>query len=304
MIEGCVNEARMAQWEEMGELYIEEEDIEEPCTEEDEMEELYATSDPIEEEPPPKINWSLACVIVVAESKWGYEPLRRSGQLVKGARGVAASTLVLYGQVFLLMVLSTSLLGKIGANRGVLFWMGTLIVVYGSSSVTGLILYSLAPNVVLYIYCKALHEKGALLEIAEVEGKDNASLAFGGGKGVQCKVTIPWSPTFGGDEPVDVRLHDDRPGVLLPGPPEVHFDGWIHRFEGGVGEDLAVLQDEGADPAVLLSALRGHHAGLVLQWLPHDHLAVLEDGRGVPEDEVDGAGDGAVAVVLAVRVGV
>nr|GMD17008.1 uncharacterized protein LOC109160757 [Ipomoea batatas] len=128
------------------------------------------------------IEWSLAYVIVVVESKWGYEPLRRSGQLVKGARGVAASTLVLYGQVFLLMVLSTSLLGKIGANRGVLFWMGTIIVVYGSSSVTGLILYSLAANVVLYIYCKALHEKGALLEIAEVEGKDNASLAFGGGK--------------------------------------------------------------------------------------------------------------------------
>nr|GLL49348.1 Transposon Ty3-I Gag-Pol polyprotein [Ipomoea trifida] len=55
MIEGCVNEARMAQWEEMGELCIEEEDIEEPCTEEDEMEELYATNDPIGEEPPPKV---------------------------------------------------------------------------------------------------------------------------------------------------------------------------------------------------------------------------------------------------------
>nr|GMD96688.1 uncharacterized protein LOC104805009 [Ipomoea batatas] len=45
----------MAQWEEMGELCIEEEDIEEPCTEEDEMEELYATNDPIGEEPPPKV---------------------------------------------------------------------------------------------------------------------------------------------------------------------------------------------------------------------------------------------------------
>nr|GMD16193.1 Retrovirus-related Pol polyprotein from transposon opus [Ipomoea batatas] len=55
MIEGCVNEARMAQWGEMGELYIEEEDIEEPCTEEDDVEELYATSDPIGEEPPPKV---------------------------------------------------------------------------------------------------------------------------------------------------------------------------------------------------------------------------------------------------------
>nr|GLL37638.1 hypothetical protein GOBAR_AA35343 [Ipomoea trifida] len=55
MIEGCVNEARMAQWEEMGKLCIEEEDIGEPCTLEDEVEELYATCDPIGEEPPPKM---------------------------------------------------------------------------------------------------------------------------------------------------------------------------------------------------------------------------------------------------------
>nr|GMD09170.1 hypothetical protein Iba_chr06dCG5570 [Ipomoea batatas] len=55
MIEGCVNEATMAQWEEMGELFIEDEDIEEPCTEEAEIEELYATNDPIGEEPPPKM---------------------------------------------------------------------------------------------------------------------------------------------------------------------------------------------------------------------------------------------------------
>nr|GMD03428.1 transmembrane protein, putative [Ipomoea batatas] len=55
MIEGCVDEARMAQWEEMGELFIEEEDINEPCTEEAEIEELYATNDPIGEEPPPKV---------------------------------------------------------------------------------------------------------------------------------------------------------------------------------------------------------------------------------------------------------
>nr|GMD89863.1 Pantetheine hydrolase [Ipomoea batatas] len=45
----------MAQWEEIGELCIEEEDIGEPCTLEDEVEELYATCDPIGEEPPPKV---------------------------------------------------------------------------------------------------------------------------------------------------------------------------------------------------------------------------------------------------------
>lgn len=47
-----------------------------------------------------------------------------------------------------------------------------------------------------------------------------------------------------------------------------------------------------------------HHAGLVLQWLPDDHLAVLEDGGCVPKDEVDGSTDGAVAVELPVGLGV
>lgn len=57
-------------------------------------------------------------------------------------------------------------------------------------------------------------------------------------------------------------------------------------------------------PTLVGSSLGCDHAALVLEWLPDHHLAVLEDHGGVAEDEVDGAGDGAVAVELPVDVGV
>nr|GMD18205.1 Os04g0641250 [Ipomoea batatas] len=94
------------------------------------------------------------------------------------------------------------------------------------------------------------------------------------------------------------------PKEFLPWPPEVDLDGWVGGLEGGIREDIAVLEDRPAGRAAVLSTLGGHHAGLILHWLPHDHLAGLEDDRGVPEDEVDGARDGAGAVELAVGVGV
>nr|GMD18027.1 hypothetical protein ACMD2_20547 [Ipomoea batatas] len=94
------------------------------------------------------------------------------------------------------------------------------------------------------------------------------------------------------------------PKELLPWPPEVDLDGWVGGLEGGIREDIAVLDDRPAGRVAVLSTLGGHHAGLILHWLPHDHLAGLEDDRGVPEDEVDGARDGAGAVELAVGVGV
>lgn len=128
------------------------------------------------------INWSLAYVIVVVESKWGYEALRRSGQLVKGMRRVASSILLLYGLVFWLIVVTNSLwLGMVGANNWVSMWTLAFQVVYTSSLATQLTLHSLAANVVLYIYCKSLQEKVVLVEIAEVEGED-ARMGFGGGK--------------------------------------------------------------------------------------------------------------------------
>ncbi|MCD7456812.1 hypothetical protein HAX54_033295 [Datura stramonium] len=44
-----------------------------------------------------QVNWSLAYVIAVIESKWGFETLRRSAYLVKGKRWVALSMMLIHG---------------------------------------------------------------------------------------------------------------------------------------------------------------------------------------------------------------
>ncbi|KAH7859720.1 hypothetical protein Vadar_004693 [Vaccinium darrowii] len=38
-----------------------------------------------------RVNWALACVVVVVESKWGFEPLQRSAYLMRGMRLVSLS---------------------------------------------------------------------------------------------------------------------------------------------------------------------------------------------------------------------
>ncbi|KAL6983433.1 hypothetical protein U1Q18_016818 [Sarracenia purpurea var. burkii] len=43
------------------------------------------------------VNWSLACEVVVVESRWGLEALRRSNYLVKGMRTISLSLLLCFG---------------------------------------------------------------------------------------------------------------------------------------------------------------------------------------------------------------
>lgn len=64
------------------------------------------------------------------------------------------------------------------------------------------------------------------------------------------------------------------------------------------------MEDDPRGLSALRSALGGDDALLIFEGFPDDHLAVLEDGGCVAEDEIDGAGDGAVTVKLAVGVGV
>lgn len=77
---------------------------------------------------------------------------------------------------------------------------------------------------------------------------------------------------------------------------------WLSLEERRLSYEVTVLDDDGALAAAVDAALGGDHAGLVGHRLPDHEAAVLEDGEGVAEDEVDGAGDGAVAVVLAIVV--
>ncbi|URE12916.1 hypothetical protein MUK42_23424 [Musa troglodytarum] len=122
---------------------------------------------------------------------------------------------------------------------------------------------------------------------------------------VEGEVAFPRHVALGVDEPVDLRLHDDGPGELLPRPGQVAPDG----REGGVietvvGLDAALVEDEPSGLAAVEPALGGDDVLLIGEGAADDEEAVLEDGGGIPEDEIDGAGDDAAAVELPVGVGV
>ncbi|XP_050900638.1 uncharacterized protein LOC127107406 [Lathyrus oleraceus] len=106
------------------------------------------------------VHLSLVKVIVVVESVWGFEPLRRSWKLVKGRKRLILSVSSLFGSLQSMWVWLT------GYN-----WV--LILVF-SPIVAMLWLYSIAVLTVLYIYCKEKNEKLADEEFGKE--KDEASL--------------------------------------------------------------------------------------------------------------------------------
>lgn len=112
----------------------------------------------------------------------------------------------------------------------------------------------------------------------------------------------PRRPSFRSDESVDIRLHDYGSGVFLPWAAEVcrkrGFDGEEIRLR----RDLAVLEDYCSDTTAVFSALSGDHAALVVHWFTDHHFTVLEHSGGISEDKIDGAGDHAVTIELAVGV--
>lgn len=124
-----------------------------------------------------QVNWGLAYVVVVVESKWGFEPLWRSAYLVKGARMVSFWLLLLYT---VLMGFFTWGYWMWGATMvGVSGWKSwglVLQAVGGSSFMAMLMLHYIAANTVLFIYCKALH--GELASKEEEFGRDYVSLSF------------------------------------------------------------------------------------------------------------------------------
>lgn len=126
-----------------------------------------------------QVNWSLAYVIVVVESKWGYEPLRRSAYLVKQMRWVALSVLLFFGVLIGLLVGGcSSFLVTVGAASGGWTSFGVILqMVVSSGFATLLMLQNIAASVVLYMYCKALHGELAL-EIAEEFAREYVYLPF------------------------------------------------------------------------------------------------------------------------------
>lgn len=125
-----------------------------------------------------QMNWSLVSVVVVAESKWGFEPLRRSASLIKGMKRVAFSMILFYGLAisFLIWASSRSVAKATDANG---WWTLAFVLqtAVGSGFVTLLMLHNLAAIVVLYMYCKALQGELAF-EIAEEFACHYVSLPF------------------------------------------------------------------------------------------------------------------------------
>ncbi|KAL3731650.1 hypothetical protein ACJRO7_028518 [Eucalyptus globulus] len=126
-----------------------------------------------------QVQWGLANVIVVAESSYGFAPLRRSAYLVKGMRGVALFLTLLFGVLSGVVVC----IGTLSTSESVIDgkewrrWYFVAQIVSTSSFLTMLLQLSLAATVVLYMYCKALHGELAM-EIAEEFAREYVSLPF------------------------------------------------------------------------------------------------------------------------------
>ncbi|XP_075096165.1 uncharacterized protein LOC142174276 [Nicotiana tabacum] len=107
-----------------------------------------------------QVNWSLAYVIAVVETKWGYETLRRSAYLVKGQRWAAFGIHLYYGfSMEMMMVCGSMFIVIVGAAKGNPWMSLAVILQIALVSVMGYIMMNqyLVANVVLYMKCKDLN---------------------------------------------------------------------------------------------------------------------------------------------------
>ncbi|GJR40071.1 hypothetical protein Tco_1215755 [Tanacetum coccineum] len=111
------------------------------------------------------VNWSLAFVVVVVESKWGFGALMRSSYLMKGMRSASLLLLLYFGtfSTLFVWVFRNSL-------HELSIWAFVSFTILGSSFLIWLLLHSTVANAVLYNYCKALHGE---LAIETAEGFDH-----------------------------------------------------------------------------------------------------------------------------------
>ncbi|KAF3431524.1 hypothetical protein FNV43_RR26255 [Rhamnella rubrinervis] len=113
---------------------------------------------------------NLAYVVVVVESKWGLQSLRRSASLMKGMKRVVFSLSLIF-MIFGALFLWEALLFEVGDGWNI------VLIVYNSGLLIMVQLYNLASNTVLYVYFKAIHGELSFGN-AEVFGRDYVSLPF------------------------------------------------------------------------------------------------------------------------------
>ncbi|XP_061368027.1 uncharacterized protein LOC133311034 [Gastrolobium bilobum] len=128
-----------------------------------------------------RVSWTLASVIAVVESTWGFAPMKRSAALMKGMKWVGVSSLFFFGSLEGILLWSGSVL-TVGYDGGAWKdWAFVVQIVMTSTVLMLLLLYNTAANTVLYMYCKAVHGELAL-EIAEEFAWEYISLPFDDGK--------------------------------------------------------------------------------------------------------------------------
>lgn len=130
-----------------------------------------------------KIEWYLFSVVVIVESMYGFAPLTRSSYLVRGMRKVVLLMILFFGiSIGSLAVLCSSLVPNMdGFSEGWVSWAFVFQAVVYTASMTILMLYNIAANAVLFMYCKALRGELAF-EIAEEFAQEYVSLPFDDGK--------------------------------------------------------------------------------------------------------------------------
>lgn len=123
-------------------------------------------------------DWVLAPVIVVAESSWGLEPLKRSASLVKGNRGVVVRLLVSICSLTWLILLgfgSCEFVIPFGSSVSNSTWVIVSIAV-GSCMLSTHLLHSLIAITILYKKCKAMQE-GLPVQIKDDVNREYISLS-------------------------------------------------------------------------------------------------------------------------------
>ncbi|XVF03272.1 hypothetical protein REPUB_Repub04eG0247100 [Reevesia pubescens] len=125
-----------------------------------------------------QVNWVFAYVVVVVESSWGLEPLKRSQNLVKGNKRVAFSMFLYFGYfAWIIYISSTTGWGYLVGDKWKILAF-VLNIVFTSAFLMLVMLYNLAATTVFYIYSKAIHGELAGEEFA----KEYLSLPFDDGK--------------------------------------------------------------------------------------------------------------------------
>lgn len=116
-----------------------------------------------------QVNWTLAPVVVVVESAWGFKALKRSKALIKGNRGLALSLALIFAIpcVSLMWIYTRPYLGPdlsgstaYTSDEWKRLWLDLALRVFCYSFVLTIIQrFSLIATTVLYAYCKAIDDK-------------------------------------------------------------------------------------------------------------------------------------------------